>query len=286
MLIKLLNWFTLLSLSFSLVAQAEQFQAPLTDTQWQVTETPLICTLSQAIAGFGEAKFQQQSGGQLSLIFTTRSYPSTQSDVSFEIAQAPWQNAEQRLMMISIPSVKGQKEFILSDPYANQALTQIQEGRFPTLRYHSLNIPDEISVLLSTVHLADSMPAFQQCLKKLSPYTFKDISKLTVYFSSELAELTPQAQQALTKLADYVKKDSTVKRIAISGHTDNYGKRRLNGPLSESRAIAIKKFLVEQCQIAESLISTSFHLEWKPISSNKSTTGRALNRRAEIEVFR
>jgi outer membrane protein OmpA-like peptidoglycan-associated protein len=284
MLIKLLNCFTLLSLS--LVVQAEQFQAPLTDTHWQVTETPLMCTLSQSIADFGDAKFQRESGGELSLIFTTKSYPAVESTMNFEIAEAPWQNVEERLLMASLPSLRGQTEFILSGDLANQALTQIQEGRFPTLRYHSQNIHQEISVLLSTVHLSDSMPAFQQCLENLPSYSFKDVSKLTVYFSSELAELSPQAQQALTKLADYVKMDSSVKRITISGHTDNHGRRRLNGELSESRAIAIKNFLVKQCQIEESLITTSFHLEWKPISSNKSTTGRALNRRAEVEVIR
>ncbi|MFT7414344.1 MAG: outer membrane protein OmpA-like peptidoglycan-associated protein [Methylophagaceae bacterium] len=284
MLIKLLNCFTLLSLS--LVVQAEQFQAPLTDTHWQVTETPLMCTLSQDIAGFGEAKFQRQSGSQLNLIFTTKYYPAAQSNVNFEIAEAPWQNVEQRLMMTAVPSDIGQTEFVLSGPLAKQALTQIQQGRFPALRYNSQNIPEEISVLLSSVHLTDSMPAFQQCLKNLLPYSFASISKLTVYFSSEKAALTSQAQQALIKLADYVKLDSSVKRITISGHTDNHGKRQLNVPLSVSRATVIKNFLVKDCEVPESLITTSSHIEWKPISTNKSASGRALNRRAEIEVFR
>lgn len=284
MLIKLISCLTLLSLS--LVIQAEQFQAPLTDTRWQVTETPILCTLSQPIADFGEAKFEQQSGGQLSLVFTTKSYPAKRGDVNFEIAEAPWQNVEQRLLLTAIPTSKDQTEFILSAPFANQALNQIQQGRFPTLRYHSQNIPDEINVLLSTVHLADSLPAFKKCLEKLPSYGFKDINKLTVYFSSELSKLTPQTEQALTKLADYVKMDNTIKKVTISGHTDNRGRKRLNEALSESRAIAIKSFLVKQCQIAESLITTSFHLEWEPISNNNSSTGRALNRRAEVEVFR
>jgi len=284
MLIKLLNCFTLLSLS--LLVQAEQFQSPLTDTHWHVTETPLMCTLSQEIAGFGEAKFQRQSGSHLSLIFTTKYYPAAQNNVNFEIAEAPWQNVEQRLMMTAVPTDKGQMEFVLSGLLAKQALTQIQQGRFPTLRYHSQNIPEEISVLLSSVHLADSMPAFQQCLENLPSYSFDDINKLTVYFSSEKAALTSQAQQALTKLADYVKLDSSVKRITISSHTDNHGRRRLNGELSESRAIVIKNFLINDCQLPESFITTSSHLEWKPISSNKSISGRALNRRAEVEVFR
>jgi outer membrane protein OmpA-like peptidoglycan-associated protein len=284
MLIKLLNCFTLLLLS--LVVQAEQFQAPLTDTHWQVIETPIMCTLSQSIADFGDAKFQQESSGELSLIFTTKSYPAVQSTAHFEIAEAPWKNVEHRLIMASLPTVKGQKKFILSGDFASQALTQIQEGRFPTLRYNSQNVHPEISILMSSVHLSDSIPAFQQCLDNLPPYSFKDISKLTVYFSSELAEVSPQAQQSLTKLADYVKLDSSVKRITISGHTDNHGRRRLNGPLSESRAIAIKNFLIKQCQIDESIITTSFHLERKPVATNKSTSGRKLNRRAEVEVYR
>jgi sodium-type flagellar protein MotY len=286
MLLKLLSCFALLSLSFVTQAQAEQFQAPLTDTRWQVTETPLMCTLSQPIADFGEAKFQRRSGEQLSLTFTTKSYPASQGNVNFEIAEAPWQNVDQRSTIVEQPTSKGQTEFVLSGPFANQALTQIQEGRFPTLRYHSQNIPDEISVLLSTVHLADSLPDFQHCLEKLPSYSFEDISKLTVYFSSELASLTPQAKQALTKLADYVKMDTSVKRIAISGHTDNHGNKRMNEALAASRAMAIKNFLIKQCKIAASLISTSSHRESSPISSNKSSTGRALNRRAEIEIFR
>lgn len=284
MLIKLLSYFSLLSLS--LVVQAQQFQAPLTDTHWQVIETPIKCTLSQAIADFGEAKFEQDSGGELNLIFSTKFYPATKNTAHFELAEASWQNSEQRLMMTSIPTHLGQTEFLVSGVAAEQAFTQIQEGRLPTLRYQSQNANEEISVLMSTVHLTDSMPAFQQCLESLPPYSFKDISKLTIYFSSEQADLTTQAQAALTKMADYVKMDSSIKRITISSHTDNHGRRRLNSELSDSRAAVIKNFLIQKGEIPEALITSSSHLEWQPVSSNKSKEGRALNRRAEVEVFR
>jgi outer membrane protein OmpA-like peptidoglycan-associated protein len=283
MIIKL---FTYILLLLSLTAQGQQFQAPLTDTHWQVIETPIKCILRQSIADFGVAKFQQEPGGQLSLIFTTKSYPAIRSNVSFEIAEASWQNVEQRLILTSVPTEQGQTEFILTGLFADQALTQIQEGRFPTLRYQSQNASEELSVLMSTIHLTDSMPAFKQCVASLPLYTFEDISNLTVYFNSEKSDLSDKAKQALTRLADYVKLDDSVKRITITGHTDNYGRRRLNGPLSEARSVVIKNYLTEQGKLAESLIVTSSHLEWKPVSNNKSTSGRALNRRAEVTVFR
>ena len=284
MLTQLLRYFSLLALSSTL--QAQLFQAPLTDTHWQVIETPIKCTMSQSIDDFGEASFQQEAGKPLRLMFTTKFYPAVQNMVNFGVTQASWQNTQQPSFITSLPTQRGQTEFVLTGIFADKALTEIQQGRFPTLSYQSQNANEEISVLVSSVHLADSMPAFEQCVASLPTYSYEDISKLTVYFSLEKAELTPEAKAALRKLAHYVKLDDTIKRITISGHTDNHGRRRLNAALSDSRSIAIKNFLIEEAQLAESLITTSAHLEWDPVSTNKSTSGRALNRRAEVAVHR
>jgi len=270
----------------SSVVNAEQFQAPLTDTQWHVIETPLECSLSQPITDFGEAKFSRESGGLFSLSFTTKSYPSTQSIMYFEIAQAPWQNSEQRMTLISMPTDNNQTTFTLSGELAKQALTHMQEGRFPTLRYRSHNATNEISALLSTVHLTDSMPAFQHCLANMHPDTYEDIRQLTLYFGLESADLSEKDKAALMRVANYVNVDDSIKRVDISGHTDNHGRKRLNIPLSEARALAVKNFLIESGNVAENLIVIAFHREFIPAKSNKSKTGRAHNRRAEIEVIR
>ena len=211
----------------SSVIHAEQFQAPLTDTQWQVIESPLECSLTQTITDFGDAKFSRQAGGIFSLIFTTKSYPATQTNVRFEIAQAPWQNSDERLSLISMPTENNQTTFTLSGELAKQALTHMQEGRFPTIRYRSHNATEEISALLSTVHLTGSMPAFQQCLANMHPDTFEDVQRLTLYFPLEGADLTPNGQAALHRIGNYIRVDSSVKRIDINGHTDNHGRKRL-----------------------------------------------------------
>jgi len=271
---------------FSSFVYAEQFQAPLTDTQWHVLESPLECTLSQSITDFGEAKFSRKTGEEFRLIFTSKSYPAMQSNIRFEIAQAPWQNSDERLSLTSLPTENNQTQFVLSGELAKQALTHMQEGRFPTIRYRSHNASEEISALLSTVHLTDSMPVFQQCLENMHSDTFEDIRKLTLYFALEDATLSDNAKTALSRLAAYVKLDDSVKRIMVSGHTDAHGRKRLNIPLSEARALTVKNHLVNSEKIPESLIVISYHREFLPSKSNKTKSGRAHNRRAEIEVVR
>lgn len=266
--------------------EAQQFQAPITDTHWQVIESPLECTLTQSIADYGDAKFSRASGQPMQLTFSTNFYPSVADLAQFEIAEAIWQNKEERLPLATVTTDAGQTLFEISGQAAKNALTQLKEGRVPALRYQSPNAISGVDVLMSTVHLSESLSAFEQCVASLHPDVFDDVSKLTVHFGLEQAHLNLDAQKALTRLADYVKVDSSIKRIIVTGHTDNHGRRRLNGPLSEMRAAAVKKYLVEQCQIPENLITTTAYLEKKPLATNKSDAGRALNRRAEITLIR
>lgn len=265
---------------------AEQFQPPITDTQWLVSESPLECSLTQEIARFGKAQFTQLPGEKFSLTFTTGLYPSKKTDIHFEIAQAPWQNSGDRLTLASIAAEKNQQAFTITGKLAKQAFTYIKEGMFPTIRYQSQNSIEDISVLLSTVHFRDSHLAFTQCVEQLSPYTFEQMRQLTVYFNSEQSILHSETKKALSRLADYVKIDDSIRRITVSGHTDNYGRKRLNIPLSQARALAVKDFLINESGIDESMIVTSFHREFVAATSNKTGSGRTQNRRAEIELIR
>lgn len=276
-------------LSFAMVlvpaVYAQQFQATITNSHWQVVESPIECSLSQDILGFGTAKFNQQTAESFTLSFTTKTQPSVQTNVVFEIAAARWQNDDQRLHLISIPTENSQTSFSIQGPIAKQAFTHIQEGRVPMIRYQSQNITEEMTVLMSTVNLGDSLTAFQECVNNVHPYSFNDVRRLTIPFMSEKSELSIGAEEALDRLAEYVKIDEKIKRIMVSGHTDNHGYRRVNEPLAEARAIVVKNYLIEQ-GVEEKLIITSSHIEFKPIATNRSSKGRSQNRRTEIELIR
>ena len=79
----------LLSLLLPLAAQAQigvrHFEAPLDQSHWKVTGTPLECRLSHAIPGWGEAVFSRPAGGSLSV----RLEPARQDSQAGPVALAP-----------------------------------------------------------------------------------------------------------------------------------------------------------------------------------------------------
>lgn len=272
---------------FALPLQAAQFQAPLTDTRWQLVESPLECSLTQTIPGFGEAGFYRRNGGPLQLSFQTHTQPAEQNHVRFRVATAPWQHTQINAKdLISQPTTLGQERFIIQSKLAMEALTQLQEGRFTFIEYRSQMYPADIQVMLSTVKLNDSLPAFQSCLNNLHSDTFDDVSKLTVYFKLEDATLDAASKQALSRLASYAKLDESISQIRISSHTDNHGRKRLNEPLSDARAHAVRQFLVQEQGIPDQLINIQSNMDLKPAATNKTIEGRARNRRAEITLIR
>jgi outer membrane protein OmpA-like peptidoglycan-associated protein len=71
--------------------------------------------------------------------------------------------------------------------------------------------------------------------------------------------------------------------VTVEGHTDYIGSDQYNQNLSERRANAVRKYLIEK-GIASSRIRVVGYGEKRPIADNKTKEGRAINRRAEFEV--
>jgi outer membrane protein OmpA-like peptidoglycan-associated protein len=77
--------------------------------------------------------------------------------------------------------------------------------------------------------------------------------------------------------------DNPTYLIEVQGHTDNIGKPDVNLKLSESRANAVRNYLILK-GISESRITAKGYGDTKPVLSNKTPQGRAKNRRVEFVV--
>ncbi len=102
-----------------------------------------------------------------------------------------------------------------------------------------------------------------------------------IKFGNNSDRLFSSSFPALNRLAIEMRKNPSL-QILITGHTDNVGSSRYNKRLSEKRAIAVKKYLVERQRIDENRIKTMGMGEEKPVADNSTPQGQAANRRIEV----
>ena len=104
-----------------------------------------------------------------------------------------------------------------------------------------------------------------------------------VNFDFDKSEIRPDAAVILDEAVSIVSGRPAV-QVRIEGHTDSTGPDAYNQGLSERRANSVRKYLEQHGITASRLTSVGFG-EAKPISTNDTREGRALNRRVELQVL-
>ena len=105
-----------------------------------------------------------------------------------------------------------------------------------------------------------------------------------IYFVTGSDRLQPKSNQLLTDLNQVLLDHSNILKIQIAGHTDNLGDPESNKALSQSRAEAVQRFLVDHGVDEDRLISKGFGDAY-PIADNGTAEGRELNRRVEFVIL-
>lgn len=101
-----------------------------------------------------------------------------------------------------------------------------------------------------------------------------------ITFDSGSDVIRPESGPTLRKILKLLQDDPAL-RFEIQGHTDDQGGDRVNGPLSERRARAVKGWLAGQ-GIEDARLTTKGLGASKPLQSNETAEGRAENRRVEL----
>jgi outer membrane protein OmpA-like peptidoglycan-associated protein len=103
-----------------------------------------------------------------------------------------------------------------------------------------------------------------------------------INFVSGSSKLTSNSKAALKEAASIMLSDPFNKLMFhIHGHTDNVGSDEFNLKLSRERAESVRQELIKDGVPASRMSSEGFG-ESKPIATNDTADGRALNRRTEI----
>ena len=104
---------------------------------------------------------------------------------------------------------------------------------------------------------------------------------LDIYFDFNSAAITPKAEPQLNQLGDALRTAELEKSvIVLSGHTDAKGRDDYNQKLSERRAEAVKKYLVEKLKLSPDNLTTAGY--GRRDLKNKDNPSAPENRRVQI----
>jgi outer membrane protein OmpA-like peptidoglycan-associated protein len=105
-----------------------------------------------------------------------------------------------------------------------------------------------------------------------------------IYFVTASYELSKKSNELLDSFAR--KLTGGLDSVVVTGHTDSVGNFEYNKELSQSRAVAVKQYLMTKVpSLGVSFVARGYAY-LMPIASNRSPSGRKKNRRVEIFVYR
>jgi len=110
-----------------------------------------------------------------------------------------------------------------------------------------------------------------------------NVSIENIEFKTGSNDLTPASTEILDQVASILLNNAYWNKLRVIGHTDNVGSNSSNQRLSESRALAVKDYLLFKGIPSKDLLAVGMGEE-QPTESNATSEGRQSNRRVEFEV--
>ena len=104
-----------------------------------------------------------------------------------------------------------------------------------------------------------------------------------IFFKHNESVILRRSFAVLEQVAKLIKQQKQIKKVRIEGHTDDTGGVKFNLNLSQERADAVKMHLVGLGVEIDRLESAGYG-DQRPIASNDTDKGRALNRRVDFRI--
>jgi outer membrane protein OmpA-like peptidoglycan-associated protein len=104
-----------------------------------------------------------------------------------------------------------------------------------------------------------------------------------VFFDTGSDRIQARSFELLDQVAEVLHAAKHIQKMRIEGHTDDRGNDEKNLDLSKRRAASVVRYLVDK-GIDESRLDSEGYGESKPLTTNKTSAGRADNRRVEFII--
>lgn len=124
-------------------------------------------------------------------------------------------------------------------------------------------------------------------------HSLVDLSNGVIRLSGAPVEFAPRSARlvgrssfnVLDSLAHALSAHAEIALVEVQGHTDDRGRRSDNLALSLLRANAVREYLIDHGIAPERVTARGLGPD-RPLASNRTSRGRALNRRVEVHILR
>jgi len=269
-------------------AMMRSYGASINQSSWSlIKNTPTACILQHQIPRIGQANFASVASKDNNLDFelAMRQKPAQHTAVEVRSLSPKWKPQGASTHLTNMQYFK-QFNGEINDQQAWVLLSELEKGMQPTFFYQDwYNKSDQVSVAVSAVNFEPQHQKFMDCVSKLLPYSFDDISFTTLNYRKNSHTLDNRSQKKLQMIQDYLKHEPEMELVVIDSYTDSYGGRYNNEMLSKKRAQQMKAIL-EQAGISAEKIVVDGYGEKRHVASNAKVQGRDKNRRVIITMNR
>jgi len=109
-----------------------------------------------------------------------------------------------------------------------------------------------------------------------------NLDGFSLKFDTDKAVLSDRVKEELAEIYSKLNSNPSV-NVLVEGHADETGPEGYNQALSERRATSVVEYLI-QLGVSADRLSTKGYGETAPLTDNKTSEGRAANRRVEFKV--
>ncbi|MEM9990795.1 MAG: OmpA family protein [Bacteroidota bacterium] len=158
------------------------------------------------------------------------------------------------------------------------AQIELDDSRIDDLNVANNRVLNGVRFSFTKKVVAESETALATLRKRV------EVNPAILYFvtNGTNVEVSPAANQNIQSLKTYLNSVPSAK-VAVTGHTDNVGKRASNLKLSSARAEQVKRYLIRKGFRAAQLQASGKGPD-EAAATNKTAEGRAKNRRVEIKL--
>ena len=159
-------------------------------------------------------------------------------------------------------------------------LSDLPDGIYNYTAYDAYNCQDTGRVVFLAPEVIED--EFEEGLQSIEEGA--SIVLENIFFEFNKTALLPKSFTELEKIGAFVK-ENNIQLIEIGGHTDSEGSDSYNQKLSEGRAKSVVDYLTAHGISAERMRAIGYG-ESKPIDTNRTEEGRAINRRVEFTLIK